>query len=71
MFNELHIRGQAIRDGWCVVDPTYYCCLLPNRISARTQQSKFANFQSPPNPHPGALQHCESSASRLAAPGRL
>ena len=48
MFNELQIRGQAIRDDWCVVEPIHYCCFLSHRISARcSQQSKFANFQSP------------------------
>ena len=57
---ELQTRGQAFRDDWCVVEPTYYCCFLSHvsphlrageLARGRHQSSKFANFNLPPNPH--------------------
>ena len=47
MFNELQIRSQAILDDWCEVEPTC-CCFLSHRISARSQQSKFAKLSISP-----------------------
>ena len=41
-----------------------YCCFLSHCIPARcSQQSKFANFQSPPHPHQ-APQHCRTTSRR-------
>ena len=55
MFSELQMRGQVICDDCCEVELIYCCCL--SLISARSQQSKFANFSSPGT---AALQNCES-----------
>ena len=68
MFVEVQIREQAIRDGWCEVEPTIF--ILSHRISARCN---FASFEPPPDPHP-APQHCrtaQSLPSRLAVPSSL
>ena len=62
MFSELQMRGQVICDDCCEVE-LIYCCCLSHVISARSQQSKFANFQPPPTPHP-APQHCRTASRR-------
>ena len=82
MFIELQIHGQAFRDDWCEVEPTYWLLLFEPHLRAgelarsRQQNSKFVKI---PFSHPiltcspviAALQNCESSASRLAVPSRL
>ena len=59
MFNDLQIRGQAIRHDWWEIEQMYVC-FLSSRISAR---SEFANFEPPPTPHP-APQHCRAASRR-------
>ena len=64
MLNELQIRGQTNRDDWCVVEPTYYCCILSHRISSGSQQSKSAK-----RIHPAPILTRHRSTAQLPVVG--
>ena len=72
MFIEIQIRGQAIRDPWCEVEPVYFSfCLTAHRIYLSSQQ--IHNTSNLP-PILTRHQHCRtavSSASSLYVPSRL
>ena len=54
MFNELQIRGQAIRDDWCEVEPTYcWFCLTASQLARSRANSQFLSI----NKHIVALVH--------------
>ena len=44
MFVELQIRGQAIRDDWCQVEPSFCCSFVSPHLSSLAANSQTSNL---------------------------